>query len=238
MKALRFTPVAAAVLAFATVSFAQDEAVVAAPAAAPAPQIFKAPDRVGSSALAESNFAYGGLGIFQFGSKLANETLGTGFALEAGANINVMPQLDIVGGLRYLSVGKNGFTFSRLDLGGDAAFYFMPKQEVNPFAGGGLFLANFTVEYKYDYGWGVSGKTDDSETKIGLKLFGGAEFDIAPELWLRAALVFEFVSDYNDVALQLIGGFSVTEQLIPYAKFEYWTDEGDIVFILGAAFKF
>jgi len=216
MKASRFTLGAACAAAVLAVNATAQNAA--------APVVFAAPDKT------DSVVAYGGIGIFQSGSSY----LGTGFVLDGGAVFNVMPQLDIDANFRYFTISKDSWTFNRLTIGGDASYCFMPGEKLNPFAGGGLFFANYKLESESWYG----GKSSDSETKIGLKIFGGAEYEVSDELWLRGALVFELISNYNDVAFQFSGGYAVNEQFTPYAKFEYWTDNGDVVFTVGATFKF
>ena len=191
-----------------------------------------------SDTLAEQNYAFGGLGIFQYGDKLAGETLGTGAGVEAGANFNIAPQIDVAGYMYYYSASKNGFTVSGLNIGADASYWFMPKTQINPYAGAGLYLSNVKAEYEYDYGFGVSGKVSDSDNNIGLKVFGGAEFDLDPSLLLRTSLALAFIDGENDLCFSVIGGYKLNEQFTPYARFEYWTDNGDIIFNIGTVFKF
>jgi len=179
--------------------------------------------------LAEQNYAFGGIGLFSYGDEFS----GTGFALEGGVNYNIIPQLDAIGSLRYYTASKNSFKWSELDIGADAAWWFMPGEKINPYAGGGLFLANFSAEVEY-----FGQKYSDSETKIGLKLFGGAEFIFVDKLILRAGLTFKVISDNNDVIFDAMGAYEVTDELLPYGKFEYWFDSGNVVFIAGAMFKF
>ncbi|MCL1909357.1 MAG: porin family protein [Kiritimatiellaeota bacterium] len=181
---------------------------------------------------AEKNYAFGGLGIISYGDASL-----TGFILEGGVNYNVASQIDAIGTIRYNTASKGGVTASRFDIGADGMYWFSPKQKINPFAGAGLFVASAKAEAKYNIGFGEY-KSSVSETKVGLKLFGGAEIDLDPAIWFRPGIEIDFISSSNDIGIGVTGGYKITEELSPYAKFEFWTKNSDVVLMVGATFKF
>ena len=188
---------------------------------------------VNADTFAERNYAYGGLGIFQFSDKFYGESLGTGVAIEGGANFNIAPKIDAEGNFKFISASKNGFTWSRFDIGGNGTYWFMPGGQINPFAGGGLFLANYSLDYEFS-GFSAS----ESESKLGLKFYGGAELDLVPELWLRGAMSVEFVNSENTVSIYGLGGYKFTDAISAYSKLEFWFDPSVILFTVGGTYKF
>src|SRR5690349_19918758 len=98
-------------------------------------------------------------------------------------------------------VGSVSTDFSDLAFRLGVNFDFpLQDQRFAPYLGGGLGLHHLKVDTN------ISGGDDQSETKLGLDIQGGARNQFTPNLSLFGELGYSFVSDSNQ--LRLLGGLT------------------------------
>ena len=150
-----------------------------------------------------------GLGLKGIGVRIgladpedASSALLLGAHIDAGEfvkNVHVVPSVE------YWSVGNDvgaynaDFSDLALRLGVNVDFP-LQGQRITPYLGGGLGLHHL----KFDTN--VPGVQDESDTKFGLDVQGGARNDFTPNLSLFGELGYSFVSDAN--ILRLLGGLT------------------------------
>ena len=88
-------------------------------------------------------------------------------------------------------------------IGANSRYWFEVKNpKIKPYAGGGLALHFFKASSDPQT---ISGITipgfDESDTKIGLDLFGGANFEVSPKVDIIADAMFRIVSDVNQFVI-------------------------------------
>ncbi|HEY6572175.1 MAG TPA: outer membrane beta-barrel protein [Candidatus Eisenbacteria bacterium] len=150
-----------------------------------------------------------GLGLKGIGVRLgladpedASSALTMGVHIDAGTlvrNVHVVPSVE------YWNVGNDvgpyNTDFSDLAFRLGINFDFpLQDQRMVPYLGGGIGIHRFSFDTN------VPNIDDDSRTKIGLDVQGGARNQFTPNLSMFGELGYSFVSDAN--TLRLIGGLT------------------------------
>jgi opacity protein-like surface antigen len=150
-----------------------------------------------------------GLGIRGIGVRLglddpedASSALTYGVHLDAGEfvkNVHIVPSVE------YWSVGNDvgayNADFSDLAFRLGVNFDFpLQDQRITPYLGGALGLHHLKFDTNFP------GAADNSDTKLGLDIQGGARNQFTPNLSLFGELGYSFVSNANQ--LRLLGGLT------------------------------
>ena len=150
-----------------------------------------------------------GLGIKGIGVRIgladpedASSALMYGLHMDAGEfvkNVHIVPSVE------YWNVGNDigiyNYDFSDLAFRLGVNFDFPLKdQRMVPYLGGGIALHHMSFDTD------VPGVPEDSDTKFGLDVQGGARNQFTPNLSLFGELGYSFVSDANQ--LRLLGGLT------------------------------
>ena len=170
----------------------------------------------GATFLAGTAAAEDGLGFKGVGGKLMfvdpediESTFGVGGLVYLG---EVVPSLHLEGQLDYwgktydsssslLHDFKSEVKFRDIALGGTMKYTFPTSNEAwEPFVLGGLALHFLHTSVEVKSG-GASSSADDSETKLGFDLGGGANYLMNSNLVLGGALKYRVVSDVSQIEL-------------------------------------
>ena len=193
--------------------------------------VFAAPSM--ADGLAEQN--YGGVivGVSQSGDEEIKEALGDMTYVTGMLNFNVAPKIDVGASITYASASTSDYKYTQLSIGGEATYWFMPGEKVNPYVGTGVYFAKIeNVERSWWY------NETETSNEIGFIVSAGAEFDVAPRLILRAGVTLDACDGEQDVGINAITTFGIAENVYLTLGAGYWTDVGDTEAQAGIIVKF
>lgn len=129
-------------------------------------------------------------------------TLGFGAFVDMGT---VMPMLGVeLEGLYWSkSWDELGFESSVKDIAisAHAKYRFpMPRSPVKPYVGGGPGIHFLKAEAEWSW-FGETQSSSSSDTKFGLDLLGGGEYEASPQIDVFAEVRFSLVSDFNQFSI-------------------------------------
>jgi outer membrane protein X len=110
--------------------------------------------------------------------------------LNAAFRYGVTDPIRLEGSFTYF-LKKDHISMWDVSVSGHYLFKVADKFTIYPLAGLGIF----GVSWSYDYGFGVSNSS--SESKLGVNLGGGAEYQITPQLALNAEAKYKIVDNWN-----------------------------------------
>lgn len=155
-----------------------------------------------SSAVAQADMGFKAVGarIGYVSPEDLDGTVGFGAFVNLGT---IVPNLTLETGIGYWSASTDeagaDVSVSDFIIGGKVRYGFvLDNSKISPFVGGGLGLHFVSAEVSTPFG-----SADDSETKFGIDLGGGAVFPMSPQWDFITDAWFTIVSDANQFSINV-----------------------------------
>ncbi|MDI6790688.1 MAG: OmpW family outer membrane protein [Thermodesulfobacteriota bacterium] len=178
------------------------------------------------------NYVGGAFGIVKFGDDTLDEILGNGYGFNAGGNINLNKNIDLLLDVGYVWADGDADGFE-VDLSGLAAgaklnYFFKPDEKANPFIGAGIAVVKSEVEVS-----GFGAVEEDDETDVGFSVDAGVELEFTEEVLFRFGLDYFNINDEDSIDGSVSFGYWFNKQIMGAISGSYDFDDGDAAAQIG-----
>jgi opacity protein-like surface antigen len=160
-----------------------------------------------SAAHAEADLGFKGIGgklniVFPDAEGIDN-AIGFGVMGDFGT---IIPELSLQGTIDFWSKSEGPVSFRDIAIGARTTYTFpLDNASIKPYAAGGLAIHLLKVEVdapSYDFGFVTyGGGVEDTDTKIGLDLAGGALFTVSDNMDILGEAMIRIVSDVTQFVI-------------------------------------
>lgn len=126
-----------------------------------------------------------------YGTEIESVGLGARFQYNLTDQLRLAPEFTYFFEKDYLS---------EWDINLNAHYLFPMQDNLKLYPLAGLLITHWSADFDFNFGW-ASGSFSGSETKVGVNLGGGIQYDINPVLMVNGEIKYCIVSDFDQAVI-------------------------------------